>query len=250
MSYASKAGRARVSAKNPQAQGVCDRCGFWSNLVDLQWQYDWRGTSLQNLWIRVCDDCLDVPQEQLRAIQLPADPVPVWQPRPENFDADEIPYNTGPIGIPTGLDQNAVMPYDGVVMKPYGVPLQLLSVISNGGNTIYVTCSAPHGLINDNQIAVQGLSDRNACGFFSVVMFTATVFTYTTGNPVAAASLLTPTTRMITCLVGLPRGEKQIPQINTSPPPQPPVPPVPSNSIVTESGQSLVTESGQFLVFQ
>lgn len=212
MAYASKAGRAKLASKS--AQGVCDRCGIWYSLVDLVWQFDWRGTSLQNLWIRVCKrTCLDVPTEQLRSISLPADPVPVWQPRPENFDAAEIPYNTGPIGIPTGLDINAVMPYDGVVMKPFGVPLAVLSVISTGTNTIFVTCSAPHGLINDDQIAVQGLSDPTACGFFSIVMFTATVFTYATANPVAAASLLTETTSMVTCLVGLPRGSAQIPQV-------------------------------------
>lgn len=248
MSYASKSGRARVSAKNPQAKAVCDRCGIWYNLVNLEWQYDWRGTALQNLQLRVCRHCLDVPQEQLRAIQLPADPVPVWQPRPENFFADEVPYNTGPIGVPTGLDINAVMPYDGAVQKPFAVPISVLSVISNGSTTIYVTCSAPHGLINDDQIAVQGLSDPNACGFFSVVMYTPMLFVYTTGNPIAAASLLTPTTRMITCLVGLPLGSPQIPQIST---PQPlPPPPIVSNALVTEDGQFLVTESGQFLVFQ
>lgn len=245
MAYASKAGRARTSAKAPSAFGVCDRCGQWYNLTDLVWQTDWRGTALQNLWIRVCKrTCLDVPQQQLRAIQLPADPVPVWQPRPENFFPDEVPYNTGPIGIPTGLDINAVMPYDGVVQKAFGVPLAVLSVISNGTTTIFVTCSEPHGLINDNQIAVQGLSDRNACGFFSVTMFTATLFTYTTADPVTAASLLTPTTRMITCLVGLPLGSTQIPQISTAPPPQPPQPPV---NLVTETGLFLETETGQAL---
>lgn len=213
MSYASKAGRARVSAKNPQAQGVCDRCQIWYNLVNLQWQFDWRGTALQNLWLRVCNRCLDTPQQQLRAITLPADPVPVWQPRVENFLADEAPYNTGPIGVPTGLDYNAVMPYDGAVQKPFAVPLLLISVVSNGSTTIFVSCSEPHNLINDDQIAVQGLSDRNACGFFSIVMYTATTLIYTTANPVAANSLLTPTTRMITCLVGLPLGSTQIPQV-------------------------------------
>lgn len=213
MSYASKAGRARVSAKSPSAFGVCDRCSLWYNLNDLVWQMDWRGTSLVNLWIRVCTrTCLDVPQQQLRAIQLPADPVPVWQPRPENFLNDEVDSNQ-PIGIPTGLDQNAVMPYNGAIQKAFGVPIAVLSIISNGTTTIFVTCSAPHGLINDDQIAVQGLTDRNACGFFSVVMFTPMTFTYATANAIAAASLLTPTTRMITCLVGLPRGSTDIPQV-------------------------------------
>ncbi len=211
MAYASRAGRARLSSKS--AQAVCDRCGLWYSITDLAWNYDWRGTALVNTWLRVCKrTCLDVPQAQLRAIQLPADPVPVWQPRPENFLNDEVDSNQS-IGVPTGLDQNAVMPYNGAVQKAFGVPLAVLSVISNGTTTIFVTCSAPHGLNNNDQIAVQGLSDRNACGFFSVTMFTAVAFTYTTANAVTAASLLTPTTRMITCLVGLPRGSIDIPQV-------------------------------------
>jgi hypothetical protein len=236
MSYASKFGRAKVSAKSPAAFAICDRCSLGYNLVDLQWQYDWRGTSLQNLQLRVCKRCLDTPQSQLRAITLPADPVPVWQPRPENFDAAEIDYRTTvpgtidpltgipipnstqiitqdsqnrvtqPYGAPQGLDQNAVMPYSGVVQKAFGVVLPVLSIISNGDATVYVTCSQPHGLINNDQISVQGLMARNACGFFSVTMFTATMFTYMTVSNTPAGSLLTPTTRLITVLVGLPRG--------------------------------------------
>jgi hypothetical protein len=161
---------------------------------------------------------------------LPADPTPVWQPRPENFEAAEIDYRTTipgaqiltqdsqnrvtqPYGAPAGLDQNAVMPYSGVVQKPFGVSLAPLSVISNGTATIFVTCSEPHKLNNDDQIAAQGLSDRNACGFFSVVMFTPMLFTYMTANNIPAGSLLTPTTRMITALVGLPRGFDTIAQV-------------------------------------
>jgi hypothetical protein len=213
VSYASKAGRARVSAKNPQAQGVCDRCGIWYNLVNLEWQFDWRGTRLQNIQLRVCRRCLDKPQEQLRAITLPADPVTVDYPRPENFLAAEVDSNQ-PIGVPTGLDQNAVMPYNGTVQKAFGILLPVLSVISNGTTTVFVTTSAPHGLNNNDQIAVQGLTDRNACGFFSVTMYTAVAFIYTTAKAVASASLLTPMTRMVTCLVGLPLGQTQIPQVS------------------------------------
>lgn len=212
MAYASRSGRARTSAKSPRAFAVCMRCGQWWNRDELSFQHDWRGTSLANLWILVCRHCYDTPQQQLRSITIPADPTPVYFPSVENFLADEVDSNQ-PIGVPTGLDQNAVMPYNGTVQKAFGVPLAVLSVISNGTTTIFVTCSAPHGLNNNDQIAVQGLSDRNACGFFSVTMFTAVVFTYTTANAIAAASLLTPTTRMITCLVGLPRGSAQIPQV-------------------------------------
>lgn len=243
MSYASKAGRARTSAKNPRSFGVCDRDGLWYNLDDLQWQYQWRGTALVNTWLRVCKKCLDVPTEQLRSISLPADPVPVWQPRPENFEAAETDYRTTlpgtidpitgtpipsqlqrvtqdgqnlveqPYGLPVGFDQNAVMPYDGIAQKPFAVPIAALSVISNGSNTVFVTCSEPHNLVNDDQISVQGLSDRNACGFFSIVMFTPMLFTYATVKSIPAGSLLTPTTRIVTCLVGLPYGFQSIPQV-------------------------------------
>lgn len=243
MAYASRSGRARTSAKKPEAFGVCDRCGIWHQLNALEWQYQWAGTRLQNLWLRVCARCLDVPQEQLRAIQLPADPVPVWQPRVEDFVAAETNYRTvgeptidpitgipipskdyrvtedcqnrvtQEIGAPTGLIQNAVMPYNSAIQKAFGVPLELLSVIANGTATVAVTCSKAHGLITDSQIAVEGLSNPAACGFFSVVVTSAMAFTYMTYGDIASGPLLTGTTRMITCLVGLPYGTKTIPQV-------------------------------------
>lgn len=92
MGYASKAGRARVSSRNPQAQAVCDRCGIWYNHVDLKWQFDWAGASLINKRILVCDTCYDDPQQQLRAIVLPADPTPILNPRVEQYLADETDY--------------------------------------------------------------------------------------------------------------------------------------------------------------
>lgn len=42
----------------------------------------------------VCDRCYDTPQEQLRSIILPADPVPVQNPRPERYTIDNNPYTT------------------------------------------------------------------------------------------------------------------------------------------------------------
>jgi hypothetical protein len=85
MAYASQAGRARTSATNPQAHAICDRCGFRYNHVDLRFQYDWRGTSLQNIRLLVCSPCYDEPQQQLRAIVVPADPVPIMNPRIQDF---------------------------------------------------------------------------------------------------------------------------------------------------------------------
>lgn len=242
MAYASKAGRARVSSKKPLAQAVCMRCGIWYNRVDLQFQFEWRGTALTNIYILVCDRCLDIPQEQNRAIQLPADPTPVYFPSVENFAAAETNYrtlepgridlNTGlpvpntdtrvtendqprvtqEIGRPNGLVQGAVMPYNGAVQQAFGVVLSPLSITSNGTATVNCTFSTAHGLSTGNQISVEGLTNPLAAGFFSVTVLTAMAFTYQTYNDIPAAGLLTGTTRMVTCLVGLPIGDSFIPQ--------------------------------------
>lgn len=79
-------GRAQISATNPRALGVCERCGFLYNLDNLQWQFDWQqGPRLFNLRIRVCASCLDIPQESGRTIVLPPDPIPVPLALPENY---------------------------------------------------------------------------------------------------------------------------------------------------------------------
>lgn len=85
MGYASKLGRARISSRNPRAAAQCDRCGLIYSHSDLQWQYQWAGASLQNLRILVCHTCNDVPQQQLRAIIVPADPVPIVNPRTTDY---------------------------------------------------------------------------------------------------------------------------------------------------------------------
>src|ERR1043165_7433557 len=89
MGYASQSGRAVANPTNPRAFAVCDRCGFWWNHYRLQWQFDWAGNAPVNKRILVCPPCVDKMQEQLRAIILPADPVPISQPRTEPFFFDE-----------------------------------------------------------------------------------------------------------------------------------------------------------------
>lgn len=82
MAYASKFGRARLSGG---AYAICDRCGFGYNHAELSWQMDYAGTGLINKRILSCPRCLDVPQNQLRTIVIPADPVPIQNPRVPNF---------------------------------------------------------------------------------------------------------------------------------------------------------------------
>jgi hypothetical protein len=241
MAYASKAGRARISSKSPQALAICDRCGFTYNHVDLAWQFDWGGASLINKRILVCRPCNDLPQNQLRAIVLPADPVPIMNPRTENFAEAEttgisisaptvydpitgipIPQTTGivtqdgntvttqVIGNPTGLTQNAIMPlFQGA---SYGVTLNPLSVSSQSGtSTITVTFSSAHGLSTNAQIAVQGLSNNAADGIYSITVTNPMIFTYQVNSAIPVSSLLQGTTLMVTALVGLPYDYTQIP---------------------------------------
>lgn len=107
MGYASKAGRAQTSSRNPRAFAVCDRCGMWYNHDRLRWQFDWRGASIQNIRILVCDHCYDTPQEQLRAIVVPADPTAILNARVEAYAQDETNnrYTSG---------QNTVDPSTGI----------------------------------------------------------------------------------------------------------------------------------------
>jgi len=74
--------RARVNTRHPEAWGVCDRCGFVFNLVNLNKQYGWRGNNLVWNGYLVCKPCLDVPFQLNRPLFLPPDPPPVINPRP------------------------------------------------------------------------------------------------------------------------------------------------------------------------
>jgi len=243
MGYASQSGRAKTSSTSPQAHAICDRCGFRYNWIDLKWQFDWRGAAIQNTRILVCNDCYDTPQEQLRAIVVPADPTPIINARVQDFALAETDFQTTTepptidptTGIPIpngsnlqtedglnlttqpigpskgiGLDQNAVMPLNG--KNHYAVQLSLVSVTASGTDQITVTCNGVHSLTTNDQISVQGLSDTGACGFFSVTVTTATAFTYQTNKAIPAGALLTSTTNMITALVGVPYNYDQIPQ--------------------------------------
>ena len=185
MGYASRSGRARTSAKNPQAFAICDRCAIWYNHVNLRWQYDWAGASLINKRILVCNTCYDTPQEQLRAIIIPADPVPIVNPRVEPYAWDEIDrrqvsgYNTTSpsTGIPvqqgdtrvTTIDddipdqtrvtqQTGEAPY-GTNQKPGTDPnavtyRDITNVANNGIGIIRVTVSVTSGFITGQRVII------------------------------------------------------------------------------------------------
>lgn len=108
-------GRATVSARNPSALGVCDRCGFTYNRRDLRYQYQWAGFQLQNLNLLVCSTCLDIPQPQLRAIILPPDPLPIDDPRIERYSVEVPNYRVTE-------DRNRRVTEDGQPRVTEGIP--------------------------------------------------------------------------------------------------------------------------------
>jgi len=102
MGSTSRYGRATINPNDPEALGICDGCGFLFNLRALRWQFEWCGTTMMNMQLRKCSQCLDVPQEQLRTIILPPDPPSVRDPRLEPFFVDQQNHYTisAPVGFP------------------------------------------------------------------------------------------------------------------------------------------------------
>ena len=71
-----------VDDSSPLARGLCDKTGFVFRHVDLVKQMEWRGNSLVWTGFLVGRPYEDVPNEQLRTILFPPDPVPVDMARP------------------------------------------------------------------------------------------------------------------------------------------------------------------------
>jgi len=239
MAYASQAGRARTNPSNPQAHAICDRCGFRYNHVDLRWQYDWRGTSLANTRVLVCPPCYDEAQQQLRAIVLPADPVPITNPRVQEYVTPIPDYRmtSGPsavypfTGIPmpmgalrvTSDDDEATGDFrvtqqvgptastlnqqpgldQGAAM--YSTRLSVASMTANGTNDITVVTSDPHGMVSGNYASVEGTSLTITNGFYDVTVIDPVTFTYMVVSPVLTGTAILTTTTLITATnVGTP----------------------------------------------
>lgn len=94
MSYRPHPKRAATDPSSPRGWATSDRNGMISNLENMQFQWDWAGTSLVNKRILVSADELDEPQQQLRTIILPPDPPSLLNARPEQYAIDEYPVST------------------------------------------------------------------------------------------------------------------------------------------------------------
>lgn len=108
MGYSSLSGHAQTSATQPAGFGVCDRCGFWWNRKSLLNQTQWRGNQVLPIYVWCCPRCLDQLQPQLRPVILPPDPVPLVNPRNENFAADNVGVGINELGPPQGTTSNPV----------------------------------------------------------------------------------------------------------------------------------------------
>ena len=203
MGYASRSGRARTSAKDPRAFAVCDRCGMWYNHHRLQWQYDWAGASLINKRLLVCNTCYDQPQNQLRAIVVPADPTPIINPRTEPYAYDSSNtrqvsgYNTtnAATGIPVQGGDLRVTSSGGVQTSdprvtqmtgegsrgtnqlpgtdPNAVTYRTVTnAANNGSGLIRLTVATTNGLITNQKVTVrevEGATSANGNWTITVV---------------------------------------------------------------------------------
>jgi len=83
-------GHAKLDPQHPAAFAHCEMCGFLYNHRDLKWEVQWMGNEIRRTGHLVCPRCWDVPNYTLRAKTLPADPVPILNPRKESLSpADE-----------------------------------------------------------------------------------------------------------------------------------------------------------------
>jgi hypothetical protein len=169
---------------------------------------DWAGASLINKRMLVCNTCYDEPQQQLRAIIIPADPVPIVNPRVEPYAWDEIDrrqvsgYNTTSpsTGIPvqagptraTTIDEDV---QDGIRVTqqtgeaPYGkneLPgtdpnavtyRNIVSVTNNGIGFIRITVSVTSGFITGQRVIIQEVGGvTNANGRWAITVINQTQF--------------------------------------------------------------------------
>lgn len=76
-------GHAKVDPQHPAAFAICERCGFQYNHRNLKWDVQYAGTQIRRTGFLVCDRCWDEPNPTLIPKVLPADPVPILNPRSE-----------------------------------------------------------------------------------------------------------------------------------------------------------------------
>lgn len=92
-SFAPK-GHAKLDPQHPAAFANCEMCGFLYLNRELKWEVQWTGMEIRRTGHLVCERCWDAPNYSVRAKTLPADPVPILNPRSEAKDkpSDDLGY--------------------------------------------------------------------------------------------------------------------------------------------------------------
>lgn len=194
-------GRAKVSTRNPEAFAICDDCGFLFNHSELRWQMEWGGNKLINKRQLVCRRCNDIPNTQLRAIVLPADPIPIMNPRVQNYQAAVTDYRT--TSGQNTVDPTTGIPIPGTTMRitenddyrvtqqtgepplgkntlpgtdPNAITYRVISnAADNGSGLIRLTVNTTSGMITGQQVTVADVAGTTeANGNWSVTVVSLT----------------------------------------------------------------------------
>lgn len=112
---------ASVDSRYPRALGCCDRCGMVYSHHQLSWQFQYSGVKLQNIRLLVCPTCLDIPQEQLRTIIIPPDPIPISNPRPDPHNLEL--YSSAPPNFASGAPNVLTTESGDFLTTEDGIPL-------------------------------------------------------------------------------------------------------------------------------
>lgn len=131
-------GHAQLDPRSPAAFGICDRCGFLYQHRNLRWEVQYQGQYINKTGFLVCNTCWDVPNPQLKPKALPADSVPILNPRKEAADSnmDQTEYTVAT--LPAAASNEDLMTFVTDSTVPYEV-INLNSVVVGGGtNTVPV----------------------------------------------------------------------------------------------------------------
>ena len=138
---------------------TCQGCGFQWNLPRLKEQREWAGFTLISKNLLKCPTCIDIPQEQLRALVLPPDPDPFPHARPEQYAIDEGLNAAFTASIALGTDPR--FPSVQAIMTVTAVTL---GVVSTGG-VLRGAGVAPGSYIGDQ---LSGPNPPGGTGTYSV----------------------------------------------------------------------------------
>lgn len=142
--------RATENPLNPEARGVCNRCGMVYDHAALRPQTRQGPGSMKISLLLICKNCFDLPMPWLRTLWLPQDPPNVNFPSPEPYAIDEAGSFR-----PSYTAQVFVVPGSGFTFAPLWATKARLGAIAGGSvNTISQLDGGGAGAYAESTIAV------------------------------------------------------------------------------------------------